>query len=191
MILDMKNNVGLRNELQKIVEITDWNDYLETSIELQKQIKAIQNLSAKYPHSISLVKEAERNNSASYKFTCYMYAFDLLDQVELNRIAQFSNEIYPKREFVSYLIDNFLTEIDVYQSNVGDYVIYFNDGIIAHAGNVRRERMISKWGFGHLWKHGVFEVPAEFGKDVLFYGQLPENKCIDAFKTWAKLKHST
>ncbi len=47
--------------------------------------------------------------------------------------------------------------------STGDLVLYRNDRQITHAGLVAADRIISKWGKGHLWIHGLLEVPAQYG----------------------------
>lgn len=179
------NNPVLRKELQEIIKKSENSNLFETTIKLHDQITAIQSLSEKYPHSILLVNEARMDEPATYKYTCYMYAFDLRDVPGLKQMTGGSNDIYPGSVFVSYLIDEFLEEIGLNDAKDKDYVVYLSEGKIKHAGKVYRGKVISKWGYGHLWEHALFEVPSKYGNEVRFFKQLPENKCMDAFKRWA------
>ena len=62
------------------------------------------------------------------------------------------------------------------ESNVatGDIVVYFtNDGDVVHAGRVYGDLVRSKWAAGHLWDHGVLELPIGYGSMVRFYAPSP------------------
>ena len=83
------SKLDLRKKLQKIIpNISEWSDFNKSDAQLKKQIRLIQDLSVEYSHSISVARAAERGRLATYKYTCYMYAFDLMNEIELKNIAQ-------------------------------------------------------------------------------------------------------
>ena len=70
-----------------INNITEWHNLVEANRQLENQINGIAKLRHEYRHSISVVKWARREAPATYNYTCYMYAFDLMDHTLLNSIA--------------------------------------------------------------------------------------------------------
>lgn len=56
-----------------------------------------------------------------------------------------------------------------------DLVLYFDEQIPTHAGLVTESRVISKWGKGHIYKHGFLEVPASYGDTIRFYRRVPSD----------------
>lgn len=49
--------------------------------------------------------------------------------------------------------------------------VYLNEGHLAHTGRVVATGCVqSKWAqTGHVWNHGVFEVPIAYGNDVKYF----------------------
>ena len=86
--------------------------------------------------------------------------------------------------YSSYLIERHLTEIEQNEIQDGDYIIYFDNGKPQHAGRIRNNKVVSKWGMYHLWEHGIWEIPIEYGDTVRFFTQIPLEECVSAFKTW-------
>jgi hypothetical protein len=67
----------------------------------------------------------------------------------------------------------------------GDIAIYFNDEHPVHAGTWDGDLLISKWGlYSHLWRHGVCELPIEYGEEIRFYRRLPVSIIREAFERW-------
>jgi len=68
----------------------------------------------------------------------------------------------------------------------GDVVVYFSNAVPKHAAKMNGSRVVSKWGLGHLWEHGLFEVPSIFGDDVRFFKRLARRAAVSAFVEFAK-----
>ena len=182
------NNPKFRRRLQQIVRITDPRDLTTTRAEFRNQLFAIQELSREYPHTISLCREARMDDPSTYEYTCYMYAFDLMDKIALTEISRGHKDIYPRSDFASFLAEQFLSEISPEHAKDGDHVVYCFDNRPTHAGKVNTEKIISKWGkYGHLWRHGLYEVPLEYGDEVHFFQQTSGIRCLEAFMQWARL----
>ena len=68
----------------------------------------------------------------------------------------------------------------------GDIVLYFRDGSPTHAGiAIDNERIISKWGIGHLYEHNVNEAPAKYGQDVRYYHSVTAEASLECFLEYA------
>ena len=142
-------------------------------------------LSRTFGLSISLVRFARRDDPSSHNYNCFMWAFGLLDREWLTGLIPERRDIYPRSDFADYLVCYYLEEISEQEARAGDVVVYFKDAKPVHAGTLDSGLVVSKWGlFSHLWKHGMCELPIEYGDEARFYRSLPENIIREAFKKW-------
>jgi hypothetical protein len=99
------------------------------------------------------------------------------------------NHVFAGAAFVHLLLDEgLLNELVPSDAREGDLVFYFNDeGRFKHAGlNLENNRVLSKWGSGHLFEHGLFEVPESYGTKVRFFKRLPYGEAYDHFRRFAR-----
>jgi len=150
---------------------------------LQQQIQEISELSEKCPHSITLNTFWNPEISET---NCYMQALDLLPQ----DISEWRYlEIQPDAPFICHLLEKILIERDIDEAVDGDVIVYFDDtGKPRHAGKSIAGRVISKWGDGctHIWTHGLWEVPNDYGNLVRFFQPLRRDQVVAAYIEWAK-----
>jgi hypothetical protein len=172
------NNRPLREELDKIIE-----DYADSDERLGEQVGLIMRLASKYDASISLVRETKPGEPC---FTCYQLSFGLLGVESVNRILGENWHITLGRDFVQHLVDKWLDEVSISDAKDGDHVLYI-DLRIEHAGRVAQGAVESKWGKGHLWRHGVFEVPRRYGDTVKFFRHISKEQSIQAFHGYASI----
>lgn len=71
----------------------------------------------------------------------------------------------------------------------GDHVLY-SSSRIEHAGKVVENAIESKWGKGHLWRHGVFEIPQSYGDTVRFFHDISKEEYIQAFHEYSAARHA-
>jgi hypothetical protein len=174
MVIDTR---GLRELLE---EITD--RYADDRV--AEQIPQIAELNARFPHSISLLQSAIRDQPETFQFNCYQHSFGLARAESVARIMKEYWHVFPGREFAEFLLNTRLEEIRADNARDGDHVIYAGSEI-EHAGIVRGERIESKWGLGHLWRHGVYEVPLRYGNHVRYFRRLTSETCVGAFLEYA------
>ncbi|MBL7045706.1 MAG: hypothetical protein ISR99_01605 [Parcubacteria group bacterium] len=97
-------------------------------------------------------------------YNCFVYAFELESDEEF---LGGSNPV--QQEFVKWLIvENVLKETN--NPEVGNLVFYKNEqGDITHGGIMQDEdTVVSKWMWGPIIRHKLFDVPASFGDNVFF-----------------------
>ncbi len=154
----------LREELQIIIK--DWDA-------LQLQPEKIKNLKNKFLHKIELVEEFFIDGLIRNYFNCYAFALKLHDDREIKEILKnnLSEQAIYNSQFIRLLIDKKV----IIEKEEGDIIIYFENGNPSHAGIFikEEEKVLSKWGVGHIWKHNILEVPASYGKKYNFF------KCLD------------
>jgi hypothetical protein len=124
------------------------------------------------------------------RYTCAMYVFDFTEKAEYVEIADRGfNRVFAGGAFMQGLIDRgLLHELGPAEAREDDLVVYFNDeGRFKHAGLcLRNNRVMSKWGTGHLFDHELFEVPESYGTHVRFFKKLPYKLAFEHFRRFAK-----
>jgi len=174
MAIDRK---GLREQLEAITD-----RYADDR--MAEQILRIAELTARFPHSISLWQAAIPGKPETFQFNCYQHSFGLARAESVIHIMREYWHVFPGREFVQFLLDTRLEETLTEEVRDGDHVIYAG-AEIEHAGIVRGEGIESKWGLGHVWRHGVYEVPLRYGNHVRYFRRLPSETCVGAFLEYA------
>lgn len=109
-------------------------------------------------------------------FNCFAFAFGLSNQAEYVRIAAAEHRAGESRFFASsafagaLLRDGALTPVCRRDLEPDDVALYGAVDKPVHAGRALDARRIrSKWGRGHLYDHGLWEVPGHYGYVVRFY----------------------
>ena len=173
------NNFELRRKLQEITDTC-------TEDKIGEQLQLITELSADYPHSITLLEQKEPGDPNSLRFNCHEYAFGLRGSEKVETISSWYTDIFPDAGFVTLLITRVLTEKSEGNLQTGDLVVYFSDGKVAHSGIYVDGKVRSKWGGGHLWEHGLYEVPLSYGSEPRFFTALPREVSEERFLKDAK-----
>jgi hypothetical protein len=181
-LLKEANDPGLRAALDEITSKV-------TAEDVGRQVQLVRSLAARYSHSITLVVEAVPSNPATFQYTCFQHAFELVDPPRaIKEIAMLYPTVYPSAEFVEYLIAHYLREVTAHNARDADVVVYSSDVAIRHAGKVRGDLILSKWGTAHLWSHRLFEVPASYGSIVRLFSHLSHDESAVAFVEFAESK---
>ena len=170
--------VNLRRLLQAITEVQDVSKHpallAAATLECPNTVRILPS-----PHPIE-------------RYTCLVHALDFTERPEYVAIAERGfNVVFAGRSFAHWLIDRrLINEVAAVDANEGDLVFYFNEERqFQHAGVIAgNHRVISKWGTGHLFEHGLFEVPESYGTIVRFFQHLASDEAYDHFVTFAKEK---
>src|SRR5258708_3652607 len=162
----------IREELDRLID-----NYADSPEHLAEQVGLITNLPAKYGASISLVNEKK---PGELQFNCYQYSFGLADVEVVTEVLRRNGYIFPNREFVQHLIATRLREIAAKDAKDGDHVLYAGSQI-EHAGRIAQGSVESKWGNGHLWRHGLFEIPLRYGDTLRVFQHISQADSINAF----------
>lgn len=167
--------LSLRRRLQ---EITCGSAPVEAHLSLSAE------LAVEASHSIQLAPHPPCVPIASYN--CFEFALGLAGWREVQLIAKRLPSTFCNGKFAEYLVDSVLGPLD--SPSTGDLVLYRDQQQIMHAGVVEADRVVSKWGTGHLWLHGVFEVPAKYGDVTSFYEAPVPTEMIAKFVEFARLR---
>jgi hypothetical protein len=169
---------NLRKRLQEMTEVTDVSRHSGLLTAMTQEI----------PNTIKLVASPYSVN----RYTCLVHVFGFAEKTEYIEIARRGFNVgYASPDFAHWLIGKgFLSEIDPQDVQDGDLVFYFNvDGRFKHAGiMVSKERVLSKWGTGHLFEHALDEVPESYGAKTRFFKNLKYEEAFEHFKTYVRKK---
>lgn len=175
------NNIEFRKRLSDITETIDVEQHEEFVVKLY----------ATQPHSIILKLRKPGKNRSNYN--CYTFAFNLTDSPVYEKIASTPPyKVFADSEFCNFLLKKgSLKEKKLDDKKDGDIIIYFDENVPKHAGKIYSDRIISKWGTGHLWEHDINEVPISYGNDCRIFAAITEDSAILAFIEYAKSKGMT
>jgi len=177
----MMGYARLRNELSRLVGPPDG-----ATVEwLNAQIRNMDALRGKYEHSIQLCMHADQ---ADDEANCFIHALGI-DVDDVRELC--SDKVFPNSRFVTSLLNGPMAKksIDVRQRKNGDIVIYFDaSGKPVHAGVCKGNHVISKWGTGltHVWAHGLWEVPVEYGNRVRVFRPISTTEITAHFESWVE-----
>ena len=130
---------GLRKALQKITK-----NYSGRNV--RAHVNVAEHLKRRFRHSIRVVEVVPDARPGPGQFTCFMHALDLSSPPRLmSRIMERFDLIYPGAEFVRSLIGQGRLQ-ETCQPEDGDIALYFDNETPRHAGKVRGEVIVSKWG---------------------------------------------
>lgn len=147
-------NKQLRFKLTKIIEgegDKNWWNPKEFEEVVRSQI----------PQQLNIVSVPP---SPSGNYNCFVYAFGLENDPEF-----LGGNNPTQKEFIRYLLNRNILKISE-KSSKGDLIFYEDaEETITHGGIMQDDKTIlSKWMWGALFMHDVWDVPSSFG-DKVFY----------------------
>ena len=78
-----------------------------------------------------------------------------------------------------------MRKLDVPESEA--LVVYRLNGALTHIGKMLSlERIESKWGIGHLYRHALLEVPAQYGDEMEFFDAIDVDTALDELSIFAR-----
>jgi hypothetical protein len=143
-----------RENLAKIIEAdggTNWWQPVEFEAKIRSQL----------PTELKIVSVPPNPSS---NFNCFVYALNLENDSEF---LGGQNPI--QKEFIRHLLNNGLLKIAEHPEK-GTLVFYEDDSdIITHAGIMQSKAdVLSKWMWGALFAHKLWDVPSSFGNKVFY-----------------------
>jgi hypothetical protein len=145
--------------------------------------RLIEELRRLNPHGIQIVE----SGAPIERYTCAMYAFDLVENDKYTSIVLASPKpVYTSTGFVQRLIDRRTLE-PLTSPRSDSLVVFRSRGSVTHIGRmITAERVESKWGIGHLYRHALLEVPTQYGEELEFYGVIDANTVLDGLADFAR-----
>lgn len=163
----MAGNTKLRVELDQATKFRFRHQYTE----------ALERLRHEFAHSISILPDGRARIE---RFNCFAYGLGLWEHPDyIRRVDAASNSAVVNSLVVRALLeDGRLKEIGAAEAVAGDVVLYFHKKSITHAAVMDDQQTYrSKWGGDDVHRHGLWEVPAQYGNRVRYY-QAPDVSSI-------------
>jgi len=146
-----------RQYLDEIIMKNDTNDWWQPEL-------FVRNTKHLLPPELEILADPppEKEN-----YNCFIHALGLhTDRVLLRETNGFIYDTFIKH----LLTTGNLTKTN--NSQDGDYIVYQDlknyPDTLTHIGILQGDKVVSKWAWGPLVKHDVWDVPAEYG-DTIFY----------------------
>ncbi|MEX2436818.1 MAG: hypothetical protein WD471_01480 [Candidatus Paceibacterota bacterium] len=162
----------LRKQLSRIVSLeNERNWYIQELFE--------KNTLPQLPKEVQLVKSPPEE---SENYNCFMYVLGLHENN--NTLKETGGFLFSA--FIEQLID--IGEMkEAHQKSVGDIVLYKNEEIhsneFTHSGIVQEDgKIISKWSWGPILIHGLFDVPLSYGNSVGYYEPIVKEKALKLYQ---------
>jgi hypothetical protein len=147
--------IDLRTALDAIVN--------SGAVAITEQPAAVVELGTRIAHSIVIL-----DGEIDRPYNCFTFVLGLIENDRVYELLRKDADWYGYAgirvgpEFVARLIEAAVLARD----DDGRLVVYFRNDKPVHAGIVRGNQIRSKWGIGHLWEHGLWEVPSSYGDRV-------------------------
>ncbi len=113
---------------------------------------------------------------------CFAYALGFAGKLELIAETNGFDDLY----LIKLLENNEIERTDAPIN--GDYVVYQDlenyPERLTHIGVVHEDQIISKWAWGPLVRHKLWDVPASYGKNVFYVKAIPFNRSLALYKKY-------
>ena len=158
-----------------------------TPMSPEAHIEAVAALAQATGHTMVSLASA----SDLFGYTCAVYALNLVDDPDYDRIRHRWRTIYAGAEFMNWVMHNARLEL-LHGDEVapGSLAVYRDDqGAFTHVGIVRAgNRIDSKFGQLGLYNHALGEVPTDYGDRVRYFRGLQRRESITLFFEFAREK---
>jgi hypothetical protein len=143
----------------------------------------IKNTLAKLPIEITILENPPREED---NYNCFIYALGLSTNKEV--IRETKGFIYCS--FFQKLIEKNELSITT-KPEKGDIIVYRNikqfGDEITHVGIFQDDNtIVSKWSWGPIIKHKIFDVPDFYGSDILFVKKVSTEKARELYHQYKK-----
>lgn len=146
-------------QLDDIIMKNDTNDWWQPALFMR-------NTKHLLPSALEILADPPPEDQ---NYNCFLYVLGLHANEEV------------LKETKGFIYDSFIKHLlaagDLVKTKTpkdGDYIVYQDltnyPDALTHVGVLQGDKVVSKWAWGPLVKHDVWDVPAEYG-DTIFYIQ--------------------
>jgi hypothetical protein len=170
------NLEALRRELSRL-----------TDLGVEEHERQIEGVRIARPHEVELVERAD----PAHEFACVMYALGLANTIAGKlSIIDIPPAAIVRPEMLDFMrATGRLTEIDRREATQGAVVIYYRGNETKHVGLVDGDKIRSKWGIGHVWRHPAFEVPDSYGDLIRYFEPVKRPAALGAYRAYVSRKY--
>jgi len=140
----------------------------------------VQNTKPILPTELEILADPPEEEAKNHN--CFAYALGFADKLELLAQTNGFDDLY----FIKLLENNELEKTD---SPVdGDYIIYQDlEGYpdrLTHIGVLTADKVVSKWAWGPLVRHSLWDVPASYGNDVFYVKAISFERSLELYNKY-------
>lgn len=161
-----------REKLDEIILKNDVKDWLIPEL-------FVQNTKPIFPTELEILADPPKETK---NHNCFAYALGFSEKLELTAETRGFDDLYFIKLLENHELERTTLPVD------GDYVIYQDlEGYpdrLTHIGVLDGSKIISKWAWGPLVRHSLWDVPASYGNDVFYVKEIPFAKSLDLYKKY-------
>lgn len=134
------------------------------------------NVLHKLPHDLQIVYPPPPEQ---VNYNCFVYALGLQDDPDY-----LGGKNPVQQEFIKYLIKR---EVLLSADKKADNLIFYEDekGNITHGGLlIGEDEVISKWMWGPIFVHKIWDVPSSFGNQLHTFSQVSVDEIKDVYEKY-------
>lgn len=159
-----------RKQLDDIIMKNDTNDWWQPDL-FAKNTKYL------LPPELEILADPPPEDQ---NYNCFLYVLRLHTNEEL--LKETKGFIYDS--FITYLLDTGdLVKTDTPQDS--DYIVYQDlvnyPDALTHIEVLQDNKVVSKWAWGPLVKHSVWDVPAEYGNTIFYVQAISQETALQLY----------
>ena len=162
-----------RKQLDETILKNDTNDWWQPEL-------FVKNTKHLLPKELEILTDPP---TESENYNCFIYVFGLYTDKDI--LKETNGFIYDS--FVKHLLDTGELQKTDLPTN-GDYVVYQDlenySNNLTHVGVLDGNKVISKWAWGPLIKHNLWDVPAEYGNDIFYLKSITPEKAKELYSKY-------
>jgi hypothetical protein len=127
-----------------------------------------ERIAPNFPHELKVLKPPPKKDE---NYNCFIYILGL------------SNDKTVIKDSRGFIYDTFFQKLinegiikETQNPDEGDYILYRNPKEdpeqITHSGLIDGDKVISKWAWGPLIQHSVWDVPASYGDNISYFKKI-------------------
>ena len=170
----LKNKISFdRGNLDEIILKNETNDWWKPKLFIKNTLDLL-------PKELEILKNPPEEK---INHNCFIYAFGLANNYDF--INETNGFIFDS--LIKKLIDkNKLKEIT--NPSDGDYVVYkdlenYPDNL-THIGVITENKIVSKWAWGPLVKHDLWDVPKSYGNNIFYLRVISSENFLELYQEY-------
>lgn len=132
-----------------------------------------------FPTELEILLDPPENGK---NHNCFAYALGFADKLDLIADTNGFDDLF----FIK-LLENKEVEQTTSPSN-GDYVIYRDlenyPDRLTHIGIIEGKKIVSKWAWGPLVKHSLWDVPKMYGEDTFYIKKISFERSLELYNKY-------
>ncbi|MBU1046383.1 hypothetical protein KKH36_01210 [Patescibacteria group bacterium] len=166
--------MNIRKKLDEIILVDGGDNWWKPELFIKNTLNIL-------PKEIEVLENPPEYDN---NYNCFLYALGLSNNQEI--IKDSKGFIYDSF-LLKLLEEKELEYID--NPQIGDWIIYRDlekyPELISHIGVINdNNKIISKWAWGPLVKHNIFDVPRSYGDDIYYIKSISEDKAKQLYSKY-------